>query len=43
MVDGTDSFASCNSGLHEVIAAYLEAEAQGPTPTGRSCWTAIQP
>jgi len=32
MVDGTDSSASCDSGLDEVIAAYLEAEAQGPTP-----------
>ena len=32
MIDGTNSSASCNSGLDAVIAAYLEAEAQGPTP-----------
>ena len=32
MVDGTDSPAACDSGLDDVIAAYLEAEAQGPAP-----------
>ena len=32
MVDGIDSPVSCNPGLDDVIAAYLEAEAQGPTP-----------
>lgn len=32
MVNGTDSIALCDPELDDVIAAYLEAEAQGPPP-----------